>query len=234
MLTKRAERLLAWQREHFPDGLPEWVWPGVTAGCQDAANARIPVLLQVKARGPRVVSVEPMTGPVTLDLRGRWDGGCEGGCLESDLYLSRDGAERCRACGWPLGGTPAPGIGWVIAGGESGQKARASHPGWFRALRDQCVEAGVPFHFKQHGEFSEVDPSEAQDGDLWLCPRKTSDTPNVPDLITQRWRPGDEGAKAGRWSPFPDVLVRRVGKTAAGRLLDGRTWDEVPTTGAKP
>jgi len=44
------------------------------------------------------------------------------------------------------------GIGWVIAGGESGPRARASHPDWFRALRVQCEGAGIPFFFKQWGE----------------------------------------------------------------------------------
>jgi protein gp37 len=43
--------------------------------------------------------------------------------------------------------------GWVIAGGESGLKPRPSQPDWFRSLRDQCVAAGVPFHFKQWGEY---------------------------------------------------------------------------------
>ncbi|WP_084603034.1 DUF5131 family protein [Rubritepida flocculans] len=46
-----------------------------------------------------------------------------------------------------------PYIHWVIAGGESGGHARPSDPAWFRALRDQCVEAGVPFHFKQWGNW---------------------------------------------------------------------------------
>jgi protein gp37 len=40
---------------------------------------------------------------------------------------------------------------WVITGGESGHHARQSSPEWFRSLRDQCVEAGVPFLFKQWG-----------------------------------------------------------------------------------
>lgn len=44
---------------------------------------------------------------------------------------------------WPLH--------WVIAGGESGAKHRPSDPDWFRSLRDQCIDAGVAFHFKQWG-----------------------------------------------------------------------------------
>ncbi len=41
----------------------------------------------------------------------------------------------------------------VIAGGESGPGARPMHPDWVRSLRDQCVEADVPFFFKQWGEY---------------------------------------------------------------------------------
>ncbi|MEA2993080.1 MAG: hypothetical protein QOD40_2000, partial [Alphaproteobacteria bacterium] len=43
------------------------------------------------------------------------------------------------------------GVNWVIAGGESGGQSRPAHPSWFRRLRDQCAEAGVPFLFKQWG-----------------------------------------------------------------------------------
>jgi protein gp37 len=44
-------------------------------------------------------------------------------------------------------------VDWVIAGGESGPHARPTHPDWVRNLRDQCVDAGVPFHFKQMGTY---------------------------------------------------------------------------------
>jgi protein gp37 len=44
-------------------------------------------------------------------------------------------------------------IQWVIVGGESGAKARRMKPEWAREIRDQCVEAGVPFFFKQWGAF---------------------------------------------------------------------------------
>jgi protein gp37 len=45
-------------------------------------------------------------------------------------------------------------IDWVITGGESGPKARPCHPDWIRSLRDQCDRFGIPFFFKQWGEFS--------------------------------------------------------------------------------
>lgn len=47
-----------------------------------------------------------------------------------------------------------PCIHWVIAGGESGHRARPCHPEWIRSLRDQCATASVPFFFKQWGEWA--------------------------------------------------------------------------------
>lgn len=52
-----------------------------------------------------------------------------------------------------LGELDLRGIGWVIAGGESGgMGVRPISPEWVRSIRDQCIAAGVPFHFKQWGE----------------------------------------------------------------------------------
>jgi protein gp37 len=58
---------------------------------------------------------------------------------------------------WQSGGPPWSGIHWVIVGGESGSGARPMHPAWPRSLRDQCVEAGVPFLFKQWGAWAPHD-----------------------------------------------------------------------------
>jgi len=44
-------------------------------------------------------------------------------------------------------------LDWVICGGESGPKARPMNPDWPKDLRDQCIGAGVPFMFKQWGEW---------------------------------------------------------------------------------
>lgn len=87
----------------------------------------------------------------------------------------------------------------MIAGGESGSDPRPMHPMWVRGLRDQCVAAGVAFHMKQWGEFS---PEQ---------------------LIPVPFTPVPSGI--GMDEP---VAMFRVGKKAAGRLLDGRTWDEFP------
>jgi protein gp37 len=51
----------------------------------------------------------------------------------------------------PLYSLDLVGIHWVIVGGESGRGARALNPDWVLNLRDQCLEAGVPFFFKHWG-----------------------------------------------------------------------------------
>jgi protein gp37 len=95
-------------------------------------------------------------------------------------------------------------VHWVITGGESGGKARPPNPTWFRSLRDQCREAGAAFHFKQWGEW-------------------------VPAAI----RAVNGGAVQCRIVADGAIMVR-LGKKAAGRELDGRTWDELPTKKTRP
>lgn len=53
-------------------------------------------------------------------------------------------------------------LDWVIAGGESGPRARPTDPDWFRELRDQCVAARVPFHFKQWGNWAPLNGEAAR------------------------------------------------------------------------
>jgi len=107
---------------------------------------------------------------------------------------------------WGLGYSPVGShLHWVIAGGESGPNARPMHPDWARTLRDQCQAAGVAFFFKQWGEW-------APGGDFEFIPASVSH-----DF---------DGSVQG-----DDAQVWRVGKKAAGRELDGRTWDEMPEVG---
>ena len=91
------------------------------------------------------------------------------------------------------------GVNWVIVGGESGGGARPMHPVWARDLRDQCQKADVPFLFKQWGEYGvELDGKHA-------------------------FTPVHSGVAMDE----PSAMYR-VGKKIAGRVLDGRTWDQVP------
>lgn len=96
----------------------------------------------------------------------------------------------------------APGIDWVIVGGESGQGARAMSPHWARQLRDQCAAAEIPFHFKQWGEWLPVDQ------------RAAAGLPHVDSLD---------------FDSLPELArALRVGKKAAGRLLDGVEHNGLP------
>jgi len=59
------------------------------------------------------------------------------------------------------------GIDWVIAGGETGAKARPTSPSWFRNIRDLCIQRNVPFHFKQWGDWFPLEEM----GDPFVSPR---------------------------------------------------------------
>jgi protein gp37 len=102
---------------------------------------------------------------------------------------------------------------WAIVGGESGKDARPMHPDWARDLRDQCAAAGVPFFFKQWGEWIEHEHALNELGD---------DDPRVGDGQRRR------KTRTGDLLRLNDATMIRVGKKDAGRLLDGRMHDEFP------
>jgi protein gp37 len=67
----------------------------------------------------------------------------------------------------PLPNLNLDGIDWAIAGGESGPAARPMDPDWVRSIRDQCIEAGVAFHFKQWGGVQKKQTGRMLDGRTW-------------------------------------------------------------------
>jgi Bacteriophage protein gp37 len=77
------------------------------------------------------------------------------------------------------------------------------HPDWVRKLKDDCQAAGVPFFLKQMGEWQLIKLTEPLDA-------RNKETGDF-----ETWPAGKE-------------VFKRVGRKAAGRLLDGRTWDEMP------
>lgn len=121
-----------------------------------------------------------------------------------------------------LGRVGAP--NWVICGGESGPGARPMHPDWARLVRDQCAAAGVAFHFKQHGEFADFFDAGQPVGKPLMFMRANGDT--CPDPTKAELR--DLIDAMGRGEEATTTLLARVGKTAAGRLLDGVQHDGVP------
>jgi protein gp37 len=112
-------------------------------------------------------------------------------------------------------------VDWVIVGGESGTGARPMHPDWARSLRDQCAEAGVPFLFKQHGEWA---PGS---GDFGRGAFKTA----AVDMHGRVVRGGYEAPEYPKGSSSADgwAMVHQAGKKAAGRLLDGVEHNGFPT-----
>lgn len=122
-----------------------------------------------------------------------------------------------------LGPIRIDGIDWVILGGESGHDANPMHTDWARWVRDRCVAAGVPFFFKQWGTWRPdgQGPEWLRDAigarNAHVARALFPDGRHSPDL-TGRGTNGD-GA----------IVVRKMGKKRAGRLLDGRTWDELPS-----
>lgn len=183
------------------------VFIGCTAEDQQRADELRPHMASIAATGWKTfVSYEPALGPVD------WSG-------------------------WEF-------LKQLISGGESGHKARPSHPDWHRAARDFAVRNGIAYLFKQWGEWipgkNEVHPdwdfptpgggkrtiAVHQDGSVG--PSETKKTASN----YASWEPDGtlhSGPRsAGSWWPI-EAWAERVGKKAAGRLLDGRTWDEVPT-----
>ena len=204
ILTKRADRMRRYMidvrdRRTILAGAFAWplpnVWLGVSTERQQEADERIPLLLQTPA-AVRFISAEPLLGPIDLTRiaapKVAPDDNAEGwkfNCLDApsdyyELWVDDPFREGPRCIDSGDGPYRETALDWVIVGGESGLGARPMNPDWARALRDQCQTAGVPFFFKQWGEFSD---REDCDGN-----------------------------------------ILRVGKRAAGRLLDGVEHNAMP------
>lgn len=208
LLTKRIGNVK--KSGGLPIGLDGFVlpniWLGATVVNQEEADRDVPKLLAVRA-SVHFLSMEPLLGPV--DLRNiavppehdqlRRPWDYEG--YKFNALTEHDDDRFHQA--------PAT-IDWVIVGGESGPGARPTHPNWHRELRDQCEAVGTPFLFKQWGEFA-----PALSGLHFLplegCPQ---------------FRPRAAGQDTHDFGDGYGAV--RIGKKAAGRELDGKTWDEFP------
>lgn len=133
-----AERRLT-----YGNPLPN-VWLGTSASDQASADARIPDLLAAPA-AVRFLSAEPLLGAIDLTS-------IPHSRIRHDIQIIQNALTGSNG----LGQRPYVGLDWVIVGGESGKKARPMHPQWARDIRDQCVAAGVPYFFKQNGEWVSV------------------------------------------------------------------------------
>lgn len=200
-----------WDQTMNYDGPHPRIWLGVSVEDQAAADERIPLLLDTPA-AVRWISAEPLLGSVDLSAE----------------YL----ATKCGGT-YPFKGLPDEHrtklidlLDWVVVGGESGPKSRPMHPQWARDLRNQCAAAGVPFLFKQWGEWvprsacyhtfedgkscADYDPGAVK----WPCIRLNEN--------------GGDGRRLEDEDGGCSAYMQRVGKKAAGRLLDGVQHDGYP------
>ena len=172
-----------WDRDPWSN-----VWLGATIANQQEAERDIPKLLSVPA-SRWFLSMEPLLGPV--DLR----------TVMVPNSITRDMVPALRR------------LHWVIVGGESGISARPMHPDWAYSLRDQCEDFGVPFLFKQWGNWA---------------------APGNPAFGNHRGRIAHINSAGEFWLPAPEdedadcLTVVNVGKHAAGRLLGGREHNGYP------
>jgi len=191
---------------------------------QPWADDRMPHMMELAGMGWRTgASIEPMLGPVDLgsitisdhgEIRKTWD------------VLRGTSSTHHPVFG---GGGVAPGrLSWVIVGGESGPHARPMHPDWVRSLRDQCQQTGVPFQFKQWGEWA---PSENFPSDRkfkrWKEFLQGVDEPQP--VCTTGAHYNANAKRFGEKIAFgPFTLMSWAGKHSSGRLLDGQTHDAFP------
>ncbi|WP_321967620.1 phage Gp37/Gp68 family protein [Burkholderia cepacia] len=226
LLTKRIGNVPTMLRHIGVERLPDNVWLGATIVNQAEADRDIPKLLAVPAR-VRFLSMEPLLGPV--DLTDISDGHAEAS-IPRDYWTDIDDDDSPPAVGhnaltgerWQRFGDwhqTGARVDWVIVGGESGAGARPMHPDWARSLRDQCAAAGVPFLFKQWGEWA---PGEN-------CGGPPTRTERVADWFGDEWSFSTMTPSEHEGLSYDDEpTVYRIGKKTAGRHLDGRTHDEFP------
>lgn len=188
----------------------------VSAETQREADERIPELLATPA-ALRGLSLEPLLGPIDLTCDGLVCEPCPS-CAGASADPDTGAVEHCRRCEW-TGKSDEWGIDWVIVGGESGPHARPMHPDWARNLRDQCAAASMPFFFKQWGEWRP--PAEGEEFDTSMGRAQ-----KVPAFIVA---PAGTVCcfENGEWTRGGEPMLR-VGKKAAGRLLDGVEHNGLP------
>lgn len=182
-----------WQAETWP--LPN-VWLGVSAEDQPQWDKRTADLRETPA-AIRWVSAEPLLSNINMRF--------------AVAKVGPDGRFPRFA--------DARGIDWVVAGGESGPGARPLHPDWVRSLRLQCAFAGVPFLFKQWGDWAPYLDRDKEDPD-WRAPYSRFERSKGFCFINRAGGCGFHGDRLH--------VMQRVGKGRAGRTLDGVVHDAYP------
>jgi len=180
LLTKRPGNI----NKYIPK---EWLTnppPNVMYGCSivDLPSYKDLMSKFLRVEGAKFLSIEPMLGEFPLAAK-EWEVEVKVNQLywKSALQL----------------------LNWIIVGGESGHGSRIMNPEWARSIKDQCKEAGVPFFFKQHGEYIERGQMTNEQFELY---------------------------REAPYHRIEDQEYFRIGKKAAGSLLFGTEYKEFPDT----
>lgn len=229
-MTLNEQEALGTCEQHGIDGSPrrENVWLGTSIATQSDADKNIPELIKCRDLAPVLfVSAEPLLGPVALPDLWLQCTGCRH-IASRELFYKREQNPHCPNCRQNHTFKVLGNIDWMIVGGESGHGARPMHPDWARGLRDQCQAAGVPFFFKQWGEFAPVPQNGAAAGPLAVPLNR-----KIKKSVILR-ADGDRSEYMPHSSRPDAVWMVPVGKESAGRLLDGREWNEFPQPATVP
>lgn len=161
LLTKRPENIRGmlpalWVHDPMPN-----IWFGTSCEDQRRADERTSELLKVPAK-IRFLSCEPLLGPITLFDTSE-------GVLRGPAVIVSGGMTPGTPDSLPEGYDDSySGIDWVITGSESGPGARPCDIAWVRSLRDQCVDTGVAFFWKQDAVKGHKVPTPELDGKRWI------------------------------------------------------------------
>jgi len=238
ILTKRIGnvRSMVPAKWLVPGGWPAHVRLGVTIVNQEEANRDIWKLLELNC--PNFLSMEPLRAAVDLtNIQVKSNKGSSPSTFKIDVLT---GTRWADSGDWKETGTA---IQWVIVGGESGPNARLMHPAWAQALRDQCTTAGVPFLFKQWGEWMPVSQmDDSYTSTLYRSNRIARDGQDQATLDEVYGRTCKVSAAVVNYDgtvldPLEPLaftqgsgamLTYRVGKKSAGRALDGTIHNQFP------
>lgn len=228
-IERRGEAMPAnfWFMQH--------IWLGFSAEDQARFDERWNNFRHIGSFGPKWASLEPLLGPIDLGVREDWCDLCGG-----TGKLARWPKGTCHVCAgrgrvWIVGEplrSHYPRLSWIVVGGESGPDARPMHPDWARKVRDDCAAAGIAFFFKQWGEWAEWAPPPYDEPEAEQVQVDSEEAEAAwasaiaPCLLTH------DGRRFDHPDALPDDtparLLQRIGKKAAGRILDGSTYSHFP------
>lgn len=242
ILTKRPERMRDFFKEHHR--AHKNLWLGVSVENQETSDERIPILLDIPA-SVRFLSCEPLLGRISFTFENSFISprNHDGEQIDNEIIYALKGKKEL----WnsnlefkiPVDIIRYPKIDWVIVGGESGRNARPMHPDWVRSIRDQCLDFGVPFFFKQWGEWVACNDKEYEEATgvkkfLNQYSRSTfaSLNINIPksNLLTFVEPFNSKDVKHLLYESNLEIpkIALKVGNKSSGSLLDGQEWKEFP------